>query len=167
VAQKKITTPQRVYKSQSEKIHDLYKLDVAQAKKDVSWDGNPTYVTVEHCHFFHSVDAAGNAQSTSTTINGHFHVMELVTPATETEAAVYKCSGPKKWVIKESNGQRKKVMQTALGHDDNGKEIDSHTHDVAYIQSQKLIPRKPNMEAAKLQAQISSKFEQTMPGVIG
>lgn len=164
---KKTTTQTRVYKSQTEKIHDLYKLEVTTAKKDVSWDGNPTYVAIEHCHFFHSVDSSGNPQTNSTVINGHFHIMELIKPATETEPAVYKCSGPKKWVIQEKNGQRRRVMQSALGHDDYGKEIDNHTHEVAYVQSQKLIPRKPNMEAAKLQAQIAAKFEQSMPGVIG
>lgn len=160
--------PARVYRSQTQKIHDLYKLEVAKAKKDISWDGNPTYVDIEHCHFFHSVDSAGNVQNTSTTINGHFHVLEVVTPATDENPAVYKCSGPVKWVLKkQKNGQMKKVLQNAIGTDDDGLAVDNHVHEVTYIQSQKLMPSKANMEAMKLQAQIAAKFNQSMPGVVG
>lgn len=158
----------RVYKSQTEKIHDLYKLEPAAAKKNVSWDGVPTYVNVEHCHFFHSVDAQGTPQNTSTTINGHFHTLTVKTPATEDAPATYTCSGPLKWVVKTlKNGQRKRVLETACGTDEDGQPIDNHTHDITYIQSQKLIPRKANLEAAKLQTQVALKFDQKMPGVIG
>jgi hypothetical protein len=157
---------QLVFKAQSQQRHDLYKLEMANFQKNLALDGQPPiYEPTAHCHFFHSVTSKGQPQTTSTTIAGHFHELILVEPATESKPAVYKCSPPMRWVIKKKQGRRQKVLEVLKDMD--GENFDDHTHEVIYKRSQYIVPAKPNMEAAKLQAELAAKFNQTLPGVIG
>jgi hypothetical protein len=123
---------QRTFNRQQDLVHDLYKLQEAKAKKNVAWqEGIITLEDITHVHFFHSIDSAGNTQNTCVPINGHFHVMEMVTPPSATEPAVFKCSPPMRWVRKRDpyTGKWQKVAQVA-------NDYDQHTHDIKYVRSE-------------------------------
>ena len=154
-------------------IHDLYKLLVAQMLKNTAQDNQPpNYAPAEHCHFFHTVTSDGKTQNTSSTIGGHFHVMEIVTPEqtvtttdengnqiTETIAAVYKCSPPMAYYAKKNKyGQAVKTLMLA-------NEDDMHTHEVQYWSSEKIQLRQKNFEAAAFHATQMAKFDKSVPGV--
>lgn len=167
-AQTAITTPEtpktagRVFSQNVKKIHDLYKLGVSDMLKNTAQDGNvPEYLKVEHCHFFHTFTSDGAAQNTSSTIGGHFHVMEIVTPATDSSPAVYKCSPPMRWGIVKDRYKRKVREMVPANIDD------EHTHEVQYIKSDELILRTKNVEAAKMHASEQAKYDKTLPGVQG
>lgn len=149
---------ERVYKGTQEAHHDLFKLEVESMKKNTAWDGTVELVSVEHCHFFHTVNSDGKKQIYSSAIGGHFHKMELV----EVEGGVpeVKCvSGPVK-IAKRKNkmtGKWEKVLVPT-------SEYDNHTHDVKYINSSKVQIRKTNSEAAVVQAMVAQKTA-PIPGV--
>lgn len=153
-------TDGRVYGTQTQKIHDLYKLRVEAMKKNIAQDQQiPVWVPAEHCHFFHTFTSDGVEQNTSSTIGGHFHVMEIVTPATEDTPAVYKCSPAMKWaMVKGKYGQKTRQMVIANPED-------THTHEIEYLRSEKMELRKKNFEAAAFHAQQMAKFDKTVPGV--
>lgn len=150
-------------KSQQKIWHDRYELLPSTGKKNVGIDGRaPKLEQYDHRHFFHTVDSRGRKQTTSAPLAGHFHVMELVTPASADgkTAAVYKCSPPLKYVRKRDHmtGQWKREVAPAT-------QYDNHTHDVVLRESNEIEPRKINMEAQKfitaesLKGQSSSKDE--------
>jgi hypothetical protein len=133
----------RTFSRTAEIIHDLFKLMPAKARKNIAYkDTYDEYIDVEHAHFYHSVDSAGNPQDTSVPIAGHFHVLEVVTPATDDTPAVLKCSPPMKWVKKRNrtNGRFERVAIPVGEHD-------THTHTVAYLKSEKYTPRVVNPAA--------------------
>lgn len=156
----KTTKITRKYKSQQDITHDLYKLEVAQAVKNIAWEpGIFTPQKVEHCHFFHSVDKNGAPQTKCSPIGGHFHELELVTAATDESPAVYRCSPAKKFVLKRRpNGEYYKAV-VDIPHD-------SHSHDVTYIESHDFKPSKLNAEAVKLMGQVDKKPD-PVPGIVG
>jgi len=139
------------FKKESSKIHSLYKLLSTTFKRNTSYTGTPTWEDVDHCHFFHTISSAGQVQTECVPVGGHFHEMILVTPATETEPAVYKCSGPLKKVRQRGkNGGWEVVSQAANG-------VDFHTHDVEYRHSEIWAPPAVNEEFLKFQAAEISK----------
>lgn len=150
----------RKYKSQQNITHDLYKLEVAQAVKNIAWEpGIFTPQKVEHCHFFHSVDKNGAPQLKCSPIGGHFHEMELVKEATDDSPAEYKCGPAVKYMlVRQPNGEYKKTVVPMPQ--------DNHTHDVTYIESHDFKPTKFNAEAAKLISQVDKKPE-PVPGIVG
>lgn len=155
----------RIFGKKTNLMHDLYKLTVARAIRYIGfqeggehrnpkgYDGKQAFdqanwTHIEHCHFFHTIDTRGQVQPNSTTINGHWHEMVLVSPATEESAAVYKCSGPKKLVMDRIHGQLvKRVIDVPF---------DDHSHDVEYINSKVLQPRTLSAEAAQAAAKFVS-----------
>lgn len=155
MAAKKKTT--RVFKAQQSIMHDLYKLEVASAIKNVAWQpGVFSPKEVEHCHFFHSVDKNGAPQKHCAQINGHFHELILVSPATADAPAELKCGPAMKWVIARDGS--KKAVPADYG--------DAHTHEVTYISSEEFKPAKLNSEAARFISQATKTPEQ-VPGIIG
>lgn len=151
----------RVMKGTQRLFHDLYKLCVAPMKRNVAIDDQqPSYVDVEHCHFFHTVDSSGRAQKNSSPIGNHFHTLEMVRPAEEVIQAdgtkvlsppVFRCSPPKKFVKlteRSSTGAftSKRTMVDAF-------KDDQHTHEVVYVGSHEVEPRKMNTEFAKFAGQ--------------
>jgi len=140
----------RIFKRSVEQIHDLYKLEVAKTVKSRT-DYSPMK-EIDHVHHYHSIDSKGTPQNTSISISGHFHVLEVVTPATDTDPATLKCSLPMIWVrSKNRNGQWEKKLQLANPED-------THTHVVAYVDSHKFVPAKINPEFVKLQAMEANKI---------
>lgn len=136
------TNKKRIFKRSTEKVHDLYKLLVATCTKSAT-DYTPL-TKIEHVHHYHSIDSKGVAQNTCISVSGHFHVMEVVEPASDEGPAVLKCSPPMIWVRAKERGQWVKRLQLA-SRDDN------HTHEVQYVDSHKFTPAKINPEFVKLQ----------------
>lgn len=137
-----IPAQQRVFAQDRKMIHDLYKLTVAPMLKNISWTDVPEYTSIEHCHFFHTIDSDGKAQTTSTHVGGHFHEIEII--PVDGGVAMVRCKGgPKKVGKAKVKGIWKK---TAIPYD----EEDTHTHDVQYISSCEIKPRVNNTEALKV-----------------
>jgi hypothetical protein len=143
------------FQKQAGKLHSLYKLLSSTFKKNTSFTSVPNWEDAEHVHFFHSISSSGDSQTTCVPIGGHFHEMIMVTPATETEPAVYKCSGPLKKVRqKNSQGYWEVVSVPANG-------VDNHTHEVEYKHSEIWSPTPMNPEFIKLQTQMAAKIVQS------
>lgn len=135
------------FQKSQKKIHSLYKLEVAKFKKNTSYSGAPKWEEVEHCHFFHTIDAAGGPQTECAPVGGHFHVMELVSPGTEDTPPVYRCSPPMKRVrVKNPDTGRFEVKTVPA----NG--VDNHIHTVTYKHSEIWSPSPVNDEFLKFQA---------------
>jgi hypothetical protein len=162
MAKKTTTATTRVFKSTTQKMHDLYKLNASEFLKNIAWQaGVVDYVPTTHAHFYHTVTSKGIAQTTSSHSGGHFHVMELVTPATQDSAAVYKCSPPVKYAHKRVNGAMQKIT-VPFNKDD------QHTHEVEYLKSEVLVEPKTNMEAVKFIAQMEARMNPPpAPGIEG
>lgn len=140
------------FQKQAQRLHSLYKLATANFKKNTSFTSTPSWVDVEHSHFFHSIDSSGQPQLQCVPIGGHFHEMILVTPATESKPAVYKCSTPLKKVRqKNANGEWEIASVPAAN-------VDHHTHEVQYLHSEIWTPPTMNPEFVKLQAQMAAKI---------
>lgn len=131
VAKKKVAKKKavkRVYKGDQEVDHDLFKLKLASAKKNVSWTDKPRYEMVPHQHFFHTYDSSGKKQAYCSPVAGHTHKVEVEEVDGEFKLVV----GP---AIKKSRSKT-----APIPHDD-------HTHDVEYVLSEKLTVREANKDA--------------------
>ncbi len=121
-------------------------------KRNVSYSETPEWQDVEHCHFFHSIDSNGQEQKHCAPVGGHFHEMILITPATETDPPVYKCSPPLR-KVRRRNAYGQWEIVTAPAND-----IDSHTHEIHYKHSELWTPKHINPEFAKLQQAMHNKM---------
>jgi hypothetical protein len=147
----------RVYRGTQDVDHDLFKLKVAKMRKNTAWDGSENWVSVEHCHIFHTVDSSGRAQTTCSPVGGHFH--EITVSQSPGNAPTLLVSQAKQYAKKKlPNGRMVKV---AVDMPD-----DSHSHDAEYLGSQKIRLRQPNVEAAKVESVMRAKFDQPAIGGI-
>ena len=128
--------------------HDLFKLKVASMKKNMMWHPiDPAdYVSIEHVHFFHTYDSAGKKQIHSTSVGGHFHIMEIEEQGDGLPPVLKCASGPKKYVRRKNKYGKNKYEKVIV----DVNPIDNHTHEVVYLQSNEQKVRKMNEEAAKL-----------------
>ena len=141
---------QRVTKGNREFNHDLFKLGVANFKKNISLTpGDPQLIDVEHCHFFHSFDSRGREQIKCTPQAGHWHQIivhrdedgEIMMD--ENGRPMIECGPPIKHNYKRIKGAVRKVAGPVRfrGQDEFGNEgysVDDHTHEIIYIESEKL-----------------------------
>lgn len=147
----------RVFKNQTTIMHDLYVLETENAIKNIAWAPEQFMPeNIPHKHFFHSVDKSGAPQKNCVQINGHFHEMILVTPATSDAPATYKCGPAVRWV-KTKAGVKK---MAPAPFDDN------HTHEIVYKSSEEFKPAKLNSEAMKLISE-KSRAPEAVPGIVG
>lgn len=137
--------------------HDLYKLEAASMLKNISYTDLPHLVPVEHCHFFHTIDSTGKKQTTCNQVGGHFH--EMIITEVPGKAPTVKCGPAVRYVLKKIGGKLRKVLEV-LQHD-------QHTHEVTYISSEKISPRKVNNEYVKVQALLDSVAPKPVDGVAG
>lgn len=86
--------------------------------------------------------------------------MRVVEPATDNSPAKYETSGPLKWAYKRNPDGT--MAKTVVPFDKN----DTHTHTVQYLDSQKFVPRKTNLEAVKLITAEEQKIA-PVPGIVG
>jgi len=116
---------QRNYTKDMNIDSDLFKLEVSNLMKNVSYDETrPILVPVEHCHFFRTFDSSGKKQTTSNAVGGHYH---NVTICVDDEGNLSGKCGP------------------AMG----SKIADDHIHNVSYIRSNELELRKVNPKASQ------------------
>lgn len=147
------------WKGHTEFRHDLFKLEVAVMKKNVSYKKfEPDLKNVEHAHFFHSHDMKGKVLLHSQAVGGHFHEVKVVwgkeadgTPFIEKLI----CGEPLRQVQKRTKGGRVKTViepvrfetGTAAVDDTDedertGFEVDDHRHELTYMGSEMISPEK-------------------------
>jgi hypothetical protein len=147
----------RVYRNSQIIEHDLFKLNVATMRKNISFTDVPEYAQIEHVHIFHTVDSNGNRQTSCTSVGGHHHDIEVL-PAVNGGVPHIRVSGPKKWVRVKRKGR---VSVPVSAPDEPGTEHDQkgdfHTHKVTYLGSEKIQLRVANMEFAKLEATVQAR----------
>lgn len=120
----------RIYKGEAEIDHDLFKLEVANLKKNISIDDErPIYVGVEHCHFYHTYDSNGKIQETCNPIAGHSH---KITMKENADGELEITCGPP---IVKSGGKYQQMKN------------DNHTHDIRYLRSERMKVRRINEQA--------------------
>jgi hypothetical protein len=157
----------RSYKGTEQVDHDLFKLENAFLKRDLSYGGDaPLIDHITHSHHFHTVDSNGKKLDTSTSVGGHFHPVNV--RMSESGVPEISVGAPMKWVARMQGKRRVKVMTAVAfdGLDDDGNPIvDNHTHKVSYLGSEKVTIRQASIEAAKYTAAINMKRETTVEGV--
>ena len=145
-----------VWKGHREFRHDLFKLEVKEMKKNVSYKKyEPDLQSVEHAHFYHSVDMKGRPNKYSAAVGGHFH--EVIVEHDEQGNIVGAKCGP---ALRESqkklkNGRVKTVIEPVkfakADYDAEDPEEaaeavkyihDEHVHPLRYMHSEMISPDK-------------------------
>jgi hypothetical protein len=162
-------TGRRTYTTTQSKDHDLFKCRLAKFIRDLSWakDGSQRQ-EVEHVHFFHTIDSSGRDLKETNNVGGHFHEVKIIPAKDENSLPKVICGPARTWVIQGKGKNKKRVMvapRIAVGTDN--EEADEHTHEMDYLGSQRIPLRKPNVEAAKYQAEVAAKQEIRVPGIVG
>lgn len=152
--EKKQQRAERIFKQSQQLHHDLYVLEPAEMKKDTSIGktGDPRFLhPITHQHFYHSIDQTGKKLNHSSMIGMHFHEMEVVEQLDGPPKVICK-SGPLVWGRKKHphTGKWMRVKVPVNAYDD-------HRHEVTYLQSEIITPRKANPEAAVVIAKTSEK----------
>lgn len=158
----------RTYLNAQEYDHDLFKLTVAKMTKNVALPNTkPEFITLEHCHIFHTIDSAGKRQVVSTAVGGHVHEVKQV--GEENGVPILEIGPAMKFVIKKKYGKMTKILARVLlekeGGADGGDLVDDHTHDYIYMGSEKIKARVVNPEFAKFETELKMKREPVVDGV--
>ena len=145
----------RVYKNNLTFDSDLFKLEVATMKKNVSFvKGQPRIEDIDHCHHYHSRDSQGRVQKYSNKVGGHFH--EIITTVDKKTGKPTVVCGPaiREHIKKIRPGKVKKVnVPVSYQNEDTDIDIvDNHTHEITYRGSDKL-------SQAKIRSQQAADFE--------
>lgn len=146
---------QRVFSKSQKFFSDLFKLKVAPMLQYHGWtEGGKRdpfdergalindWVTIEHCHMFHTMDSKGKEHEYCSPAGGHFHKMDVIKDANGEILEVKCASGPLKFEVKKKYGKTKREAVPVNEHD-------THTHEVVYQKSDELSRPKANAEAAK------------------
>lgn len=104
---------ERFSRSSVEHTDDLFKLKVASGKRNVSWKfREPSTVSYEHCHFFHSInDTTTQPNKHSTPTGGHFHEVTVERDA-EGNILNVKC-GPAMEMVVRKVGKDRQIKRPA------------------------------------------------------
>ena len=125
---------ERKFKGEEEIYHDLFKLDLAMCQKNVSYqEGVINLVPVEHSHFFHTVNSQGKEQTHCVATAGHTHRVK-VNYDEEGNIASVECGPP----VFRKKGRDVPMPKYRSSYDSEPVPIDTHTHDVKYIRSEKI-----------------------------
>lgn len=135
-----------VFKDHRSFRHDLFKLELATMKKNVSWKVHePMIENVEHVHFYHSHSSQGKPLKTCNSVGGHFHEVTIEIDQDGNVKAT--CSPPiqeKEIILK--HGVRKEIQPIKFFDEKSQKTIvDDHVHAVTYLHSEQLSPEKLRM----------------------
>ena len=126
----------RKYKGQIEVDHDLFRLEISNTKKNISFRKNEyIWEEIPHKHMFHTVDSDGKPQYKTCPTASHFHKMTVSEIDGE---LVAKCSVP--YQMKMVKGQRVEVPY----------ESDNHKHEVTYLRSERIMQRVYNKDALNM-----------------
>lgn len=151
--------------------HDLYKMALAEAKKNVSYKKYvPELQQVPHTHFFHSHDMRGRPNAYCQPVAGHFHaVTPRVGPNGEMLAD---CGPPLRKVERTVQGGFARTVIEPVAYIDGPNQktiVDDHRHQVDYVHSEEISPGRiqaqQRQDAAKLKELSASDNEaaQTAP----
>lgn len=151
VSKEKVRAFERILEKEEDVYHDLYSLDTALTKKDVSYnEGKPIYIDTPHRHFYHTVDSDGKKLTYSSPSSGHMHEV-LIEYNEQGEPVSVKCGPPK--VI-----SRGKMV---------GYKNDNHVHDISYMVSEVVKKRVRSKKALESMAAMRSDEEAAKKGVAG
>lgn len=158
----------RRYTSQQSKDHDLFKCKLGKFIRDLSWgkDGSQRQ-EVEHVHFFHTIDSSGREQTLTNQVGGHFHEVKINPSKDPNGVPEVTCGPAMTWGTSGKGKAKKRVMVAPkIAADTDNEEIDTHTHAMEYLGSQRIQMRKLNPEAAKLEVERASKQDISVPGIL-
>jgi len=159
-----VSTP-RIYKGTQEVDHDLFKLEVAKMRRNVSYTDEPEIVSIEHVHIFHTVDSNGRAQDACGPVGGHFH--EIIVKRDTKGVPTLVVGQPRKYVREKKRGRLVRVA-VPIPIDADGEEFDTHTHTFTYLGSERIKLRVANVEAAQFESAERIRVNPpNVPGVIG
>ena len=130
---------QIVWKGQREFRHDLYKLKVAAFLKNTSYQsGIVKAVEVDHCHFFHSHNSQGKAQTITNAVGGHYHEI------TQDKDGNMVCGPALREVFKKRAGRQRKYVEPVKWLDEEKDRFveDTHIHEVEYQHSEVISEAK-------------------------
>lgn len=180
--------PTILFRDQMQIRIDRFKLQLANMKKNLSWDKKqPNIVEVEHTHFFISKDESGTPQKYCTPIGGHFHELISLKPERVTQEVLNETTGKleiqedvilvakfgpalRHEYIKRSDGSTKKVIRpvafnVVVEDEDHGevkdKLPDGHTHEAVYLHSEMFDMQKKRA----IQSNNASFHGQTAPAM--
>jgi hypothetical protein len=148
-----------IYSSQEAYNTHLFELKTSKVLKNIGLHTSPDYRTLDHQHFFRTVDSNGYEQTKSTATGGHFHV---ITISEDNKTLTCSPAMTEKSVFDKKERKWKKEYQavTVAGREDN------HVHKIQYVRTDEIKKRKLNEQAAKFIAQESVKV-QPVEGIIG
>jgi len=137
--QEEKTEVRRVMKGSQKVFHDLFKLEVALLKRNMSYNkASPIWEHVEHVHYFHTYDSNGRKMSESVAVCGHKH------PVTVEE------------VKRKVNGETVIDLVATCGV------VEGHSHKCTYIRSMEIAERKVSEKAAEMITQ----YEKVLSGKV-
>lgn len=126
-------TPKRKYVGDRQIDHDLFKLDVAQTRKNISFQPDkPLWEGVDHAHFYHNVNSDGKSQTFCVSTAGHFH--KVTVSLNDEGEFVAECGPP----MVKSKGKAVPYKN------------DKHIHEITYVRSEKIQVRQYSDEAMKM-----------------
>lgn len=167
---------ERFSRSAVEHTDDLFKLKVATGKRNVSWKHRePSLVTYEHCHFFHSInDTTLQANKFSTPTGGHFHEV-TVTRDAEGNIIGMKCGPAMEMVVRKvgkdkslkrpakvqwesylTDGEQERLSQEGQPIPEFKLVEDAHTHEMEYLGSETFTPASRNSRRKEEQASVKA-----------
>ena len=121
--EKETVEPKRVFGKNMILDSDLFKLKIANMKKNVGYsEKKQILIDVEHCHFYRTIDSSGREQANSSFVGGHTHDVK---------------------VSVSQQGELKASCGKARG----SKFEDTHVHKIDYVRSDKIHRRRMNEEA--------------------
>lgn len=144
-------TLERVFTSTTEAYSDLFKLEVGKVWKNhgvhaagKTPDTDPEdWKEWEHCHQYRTRDSDGKGLKTSSSIAGHFHIIETKENPKGGAPIVISCSGP---MVMGKTKKAGRWIQAPIPIND----YDDHTHPVTYLQTHRIQARIMNVEAQKV-----------------
>ena len=153
VSQDKIEAFERKMAKSSKVHHDLFVLDIADTRKNMSYEDDENlanWVKVPHKHFYHTVTSDGKALTNSAPSNGHFHAVK-VTEDESGKITGVECGPPQ-------------VMHKGKSH---GYKNDNHVHEISYLASEIVERRVSNSDAQKVMIASRSDESAAMQGAKG
>lgn len=138
------TQPKLLFKEETQIIHHCFRLEAAEALKNLSWrKGEVILERVPHVHFYHNVNSLGLTQTKSNDVGGHYH--EVKWEINQDGYPVATCGPALRRVQRKlPNGKVKTSIEPIKFYDaelDKWVE-DTHIHEVIYKHSNRIAMSK-------------------------
>jgi hypothetical protein len=156
------------FRSQQTVLHHLFKAELANMQKNVSFvPGQPEIKSVEHVHFFHTVNSMGMPQKYTNEVGGHFH--EVFWQMDAQGNLVAKCGPALKKVSKRGRDNLTKTVIVPVEYLDKVSAEtpfnlkDDHSHGMTYHGSDEISAKKVQDIQMKNAQLISAMEPKTTP----